>query len=142
MLIASLLSLLPGARRPHKGPRPGTRTTKGKQSAHRREDLHQVIPDGTGAVLHALPTERSKDMRTVEEIEALLPWVTSLTLYTCLLPIINGPLQAERFAATFPYRPPPSQLPPSQASDVPPQPAHLNTNVANTNLVCTVSRNI
>jgi hypothetical protein len=53
-----------------------------KRSALRREALISHT-NGTGAnvVMHALPTERSKDTRTIEEIAQLIPWV-SLTFFS------------------------------------------------------------
>lgn len=69
-------SLLPGARRPHKGLRAGAKRSKPKQSVQRREQLLDRGTSSMGAIVHALPTERSRDMRTPEEIAALVPWVS------------------------------------------------------------------
>jgi hypothetical protein len=76
-----LPSLLPGARKGHKGPRSGNvvkvkKATAVKQSTQRRELLFtSFAPDGT-KVTHCLPTERSKDNRTAEEKARLLQWVS------------------------------------------------------------------
>jgi hypothetical protein len=52
----------------------------------RREALlGHSIPNKNGAVLHALPTERSRDMRTAEQVRELIPWV-SLKSIACNLP--------------------------------------------------------
>lgn len=72
----SYFSLLPSTRRPHRGPRPGPKKSKSKQSALRREALlGRGVPDENGVIHQALPTERSKDMRTAEQIRGLIPWV-------------------------------------------------------------------
>ena len=68
--------ILPGARRPHKGPRIGTKVSKAKVSARRRELLLGRGVANSTAVVHALPTERSRDMRTAEQISQLIPWVS------------------------------------------------------------------
>jgi hypothetical protein len=84
-------SFLPGARKEHKGPRSSGITKKKtalKQSMKRRELLFATFaPDGA-KVTHCLPTERSKDNRTVEEKEQVLVWVSHLT------PSFLGPLIA------------------------------------------------
>ena len=68
-------SLATGARRQHRGPRSGGKKTLDKQSYQRREKLFNASAPNNDAVLHALPTEASRDRRTEEEIDAVLPWV-------------------------------------------------------------------
>ena len=72
------LRLAVGARRRHRGPQPGHKKTLSKKSNKRREELFDPAAVTTAhAVVHALPTEASRDHRTEEEIQALLPWVSS-----------------------------------------------------------------
>jgi hypothetical protein len=68
-------SLATGARRMHRGPRTGAKKSLDKQSYQRRERLFNASVPNEDAVPHALPTEASKDRRTEEEIDAVLPWV-------------------------------------------------------------------
>ena len=78
----ALISLIPGARRHHKGPQPATVAKKRptqKRSMQRRELLFATMPStGSGSMGHSqqLPTERSKDNRTAEERDGLLAWVS------------------------------------------------------------------
>ena len=70
-------SLATGARRQHRGPRTGGKKSLDKQSYQRRERLFNldVRNDNSDMASHALPTEASRDHRTKEEIDAVLPWV-------------------------------------------------------------------
>jgi hypothetical protein len=36
--------------------------------------------ESSPAILHALPTQRSKDTRTAEQVAQFIPWVSSLFL--------------------------------------------------------------
>jgi hypothetical protein len=77
--LRHLLRLAVGARRKHRGPQPGHKKTLSKKSNKRREELFEPAVVTTAQVVsHALPTEASRDYRTEEEIQALLPWVSSL----------------------------------------------------------------
>ena len=75
-------SLLPGARKSHRGPRDRS-VAKGpkkkgavKLSTQRRELLFSGTTDGSNAKIRTcLPTERSKDTRTNAEKAELLAWV-------------------------------------------------------------------
>ena len=87
-----LYSLIPGARRKHRGPRDGGVTknpkkgnAKTKLSTIRRcEKLYHGAADGTGLTTgRCLPTERSRDMRTDEEKRRLLAWVGSRPFSRC-----------------------------------------------------------
>lgn len=69
-------SLATGARRQHRGPRIGGKKTADKQSSQRRENLFNASVPNNDAAPHALPTEASRDHRTEEEIDAVLPWVS------------------------------------------------------------------
>ena len=79
-------SLIPGARRHHKGPRPAKRPMqkqRAKQWMQRRELLFTTTPStgmGSGPqstdTFQQLPTERSRDNRTSEEKDAVLEWVS------------------------------------------------------------------
>ena len=69
------LSLATGSRRQHRGPRSGGKKTLDKQSYQRRKKLFNATVPSNDAVPHALPTEASRDRRTEEEIDAVLPWV-------------------------------------------------------------------
>ncbi|KAJ7793762.1 hypothetical protein B0H14DRAFT_2622518 [Mycena olivaceomarginata] len=79
-------SLIPGSTNTHKGPRKSNedRKTKPKTSAIRRENLFQGA-DGV-RVANAPVTERSKDLRTAKDKEAIMPW-------------------ARYIVTTYPYRP-------------------------------------
>ncbi|KAJ7826603.1 WD40-repeat-containing domain protein [Mycena olivaceomarginata] len=79
-------SLIPGSTNTHKGPRKSNedRKTKLKTSAIRRENLFQGA-DGV-RVANAPVTERSKDLRTAKDKEAIMPW-------------------ARYIVTTYPYRP-------------------------------------
>jgi hypothetical protein len=68
-------SLATGARRQHRGPRTDGKKSLDKQPYQRRERLFSTAAPNNEAVPHALPTEVSRDHRTVEEIDAVLPWV-------------------------------------------------------------------
>ena len=74
-LTLFFFSLATGARRQHRGPRTGAKKSLDKQSYQRRERLFNAPVPNKDAVPHALPTEASKDRRTEEEIDAVLPWV-------------------------------------------------------------------
>jgi hypothetical protein len=67
--------LATGARRQHRGPRTGGKKSLEKQSHQRREKLFNLVVPNNDTALHALPTEASRDHRTKEEIDAVLPWV-------------------------------------------------------------------
>jgi hypothetical protein len=69
-------SLATGARRQHRGPRTDGKKSLDKQSYQRREKLFDTAIPNNNSVLHALPTEASRDHRTQEEIDAVLPWVS------------------------------------------------------------------
>jgi hypothetical protein len=69
-------SLATGARRQHRGPRTGGKKSFDKQSYQRREKLFNALVPSNDAAPHALPTEASRDHRTEEEIDAVLPWVS------------------------------------------------------------------
>jgi hypothetical protein len=71
----SFFSLATGARRQHRGPRMGGKKSLAKQSYQRREKLFNATVPNDDATSHALPTEASRDHRTDEEIDAVLPWV-------------------------------------------------------------------
>ncbi|KAJ7331072.1 hypothetical protein DFH08DRAFT_966812 [Mycena albidolilacea] len=79
-------SLIPGSTNTHKGPRKSNedRKTKPKTSAIRRENLFQGA-DGV-RVANTPITERSKDLRTAKDKEAIMPW-------------------ARYIVTTYPYRP-------------------------------------
>jgi hypothetical protein len=88
-LLGILDSLIPGARKHHKGPRAVTLAKNSKQPAQqkrsmqRRELLFAGPPStGLGSTVHLrqLPTERSRDNRTHEEKMAVLEWVSYLFL--------------------------------------------------------------
>jgi hypothetical protein len=70
------LSLATGARRQHRGPRTDGKKSLDKQSYQRREKLFSAAVPHNEAASHALPTEASRDHRTEEEIDAVLPWVS------------------------------------------------------------------
>ncbi|KAJ6545133.1 hypothetical protein B0H10DRAFT_2033346 [Mycena sp. CBHHK59/15] len=65
-------SLLPGATNAHKGTRKIDKKTKSKPSALRRENLFSAADNARTANIPV--TERSKDLRTVEEKAAIIPW--------------------------------------------------------------------
>ena len=85
-LADTFYSLIPGARRHHKGPRPAKRPMqkqRAKQWMQRRELLFTTTPStgmGSGPqstdTFQQLPTERSRDNRTSEEKDAVLEWVS------------------------------------------------------------------
>ncbi|KAF8131343.1 hypothetical protein K438DRAFT_1788304 [Mycena galopus ATCC 62051] len=79
-------SLIPGSTNTHKGPRKSNedRKTKPKTSAIRHENLFQGA-DGV-RVANTPVTERSKDLRTAKDKEAIMPW-------------------ARYIVTTYPYRP-------------------------------------
>jgi hypothetical protein len=70
-----VFSLATGTRRQHRGPQTGGKKSLTKQSYQRREKLFNAAVPNNDATLHALPTEASRDHRTEEEIDAVLPWV-------------------------------------------------------------------
>ena len=74
-------SLATGARRHHRGPRTDGKKSLYKQSYQRREMLFDVAVPNNNSELHALPTEASRDHRTEEEIDAVLPWVSRLLFF-------------------------------------------------------------
>jgi hypothetical protein len=84
-------SLATGARRQHRGPRTGGKKSLDKQSYQRRERLFNsdVPNDDSDMALYALPTEASRDRRTKEEIDAVLPWVRWFQLFTLCLPFLT-----------------------------------------------------
>jgi hypothetical protein len=84
-------SLATGARRQHRGPRTGGKKSLDKQSYQRREKLfNSAVPTGNDdTVSHALPTEASRDHRTEEEIDAVLPWVRWSGLLTLCSPFLT-----------------------------------------------------
>ncbi|KAH7902845.1 hypothetical protein BJ138DRAFT_1200450, partial [Hygrophoropsis aurantiaca] len=92
--------LLPGAgaKRSHKGPQPNAKRRQAKISHLRREHLLERTSagDGSAVVTHTLPTERSKDTRTPEEIASVIPWAKAF--------VANNPYQPPRLLFT----PPPS----------------------------------
>lgn len=69
-------SLATGARRQHRGPRTDGKKSLNRQSYQRREKLFNAAVPNNEAALHELPTEASRDHRTKEEIDAVLPWVS------------------------------------------------------------------
>ena len=73
-------SLATGARHQHRGPQTGGKKSLDKQSYQRREKLFNASVPNNDAVSHALPTEASRDHRTEEEIDAVLPWVSCFGL--------------------------------------------------------------
>ena len=86
-------SLATGARRQHRGPRTGGKKSLDKQSYQRRERLFNsdVPNDDSDTASHALPMEASRDHRTKEEKDAILPWVRwflLLLLLTLCLPFL------------------------------------------------------
>jgi hypothetical protein len=96
-------SLATGARRQHRGPRTDGKKSLNRQSYQRRKKLfHDTVPDNE-TVPHALPTEASRDHRTKEEIDAVLPWVSQLWTFVVLS---SNYLQAARIVAKYPFRPP------------------------------------
>lgn len=74
--IPLVFSLATGARRQHRGPRTDGKKALSKQSYQRREMLFSAAFPNNDAASHALPTEASRDHRTEEEIDAVLPWVS------------------------------------------------------------------
>lgn len=102
---SSLHSLLPGARKRHRGPRDGG-VTKGpkkgatKKSTQRRELLFGGTTDDTNTKIRpCLPTERSKDTRTSAEKAELLAWVRPRPTFPPLLILTPPPpRQADRRA--------------------------------------------
>jgi hypothetical protein len=79
-------SLATGARRQHRGPRTGGKKSVDNQLYQRRERLfNSDVPTGnddSDMAWHALPTEASRDHRTKEEIDSVLPWVRRFQLFT------------------------------------------------------------
>jgi hypothetical protein len=78
-------SLATGARRQHRGPRTGAKKSLDKRSYQRRERLfNSDVPndDDSDTAPHALPTEASRDHRTKEQIDFVLPWVRRFQLFT------------------------------------------------------------
>jgi hypothetical protein len=71
-----LRRIIHGARRKHKGPRPGPKKTTAKKSIQRREQLMNGRESSPTVIRHALPTQRSKDLRTAEQIAQFIPWVS------------------------------------------------------------------
>jgi hypothetical protein len=56
----------------------------------RREALlGHGIPNKDGVIRSALPTERSRDMRTVAQIQQLVPWVSQTLLHPKSLTIFT-----------------------------------------------------
>ena len=74
-VVFFFFSLATGARHQHRGPRAGGKKIVAKQSHQRRENLFSTTVPDNDTALHALPTEASRDHRTEEEIDAILPWV-------------------------------------------------------------------
>jgi hypothetical protein len=105
-------SLTNGARRKHRGPQPGHKKSLAKQSNQRREHLFDApaVPDG---VVHALPTEASRDHRTEEEISAVLPWVSRSPFCRrgSRCTTSDHLFQADRIVERYPYTPPGDRVP-------------------------------
>lgn len=76
--LPSFFSLATGARRQHRGPRTNGKKSLDKQSYQRREKLFTAAFPNNEAASHALPTEASRDHRTEEEIDAVIPWVSKI----------------------------------------------------------------
>ena len=80
-----LFSLATGACRQHRGPRVGGKKSVDKQSFQRREKLFSASVPNNNVAPHALPTEASRDHRTEEEIDAVLPWVSWFSCHRCFV---------------------------------------------------------
>jgi hypothetical protein len=80
------------------------------QSYRRREKLFNsvVLPNNNTASHTLSSTEASRDHRTKEEIDAILPWVRWFGLLTLCFAFSDTffYLQAARIVANYPYRPP------------------------------------
>lgn len=75
-MLNFLCSLLPVARKSHRGPRTtNKKSTILKTSAQRREQLFSNDIDPFTSITHQLPSERSKDVRTAQEKLDLIDWV-------------------------------------------------------------------
>lgn len=123
LFVESCYSLIPGARRAHRGVReggitksrqvknehttalqkPSKKSKKLKLSAMRRDKMMGTPADGLGGP-QVFAAERSKDMRTLEEKQNLQIWVSD----TDPLPSLENSLyhfQAKRYRRAHPYIP-------------------------------------
>ncbi|KAJ7701043.1 hypothetical protein B0H14DRAFT_3173685 [Mycena olivaceomarginata] len=67
-----------GARNTHRNPRQGTKSSNLKVSVRRREELITGTDEAGTLLPSRAPTDRSRDNRTAQEVENLIPWVAHL----------------------------------------------------------------